>query len=315
MERTSMAASAHPPEELWTLLQACAALLRTAAPPAAVALRAGAAVHAEAGDADAVAVLTHDGAAWAPAAGLAPAAREFLSLYLPLCAPRAGGALTLGHLGQSLDGCVATASGDSCFVNDCANIEHLHRLRALCDAVVVGGATAREDDPRLTTRLVPGPNPLRVAIDPRLELGPDLRMFTDGAAPTLLVCLRGARRRPGRAVELLEVAADAHGHPDLAAVLAALHARGCQRVLVEGGGVTVSRFLAAGLLDRLHIAVAPLLIGAGRAGLQVPARGALRDCLRPRHRVFRMGQDLLYDCDLRAAGAAADSPPGAPRLV
>lgn len=309
-----MAVSAHSPEELWTVLRACAALLRTAAPPQALALRAGAAVSAEAGDVDAVVVLADDGMAWAPAAGLAPAAREFLSLYLPICAPRAG-PLTLGHLGQSLDGCVATASGDSCFVNDRANIEHLHRLRALCDAVVVGGATAREDDPRLTTRLVPGPNPLRVAIDPRLELGPELRMFSDGAAPTLVVCLRGARRRPGRAVELLEVAADAHGHPDLAAVLAGLHARGCHRVLVEGGGVTVSRFLAAGLLDRLHIAVAPLLIGAGRAGLQVPARGALRDCLRPSHRVFRMGQDLLYDCDLRAAGAAADSPCGAPRLV
>ena len=63
--------------------------------------------------------------------------------------------------------------------------------------------------------------------------------------------------------------------------------------------MTVSAFLAAGLLDRLHVAVAPFLIGAGRPAIRLPAPDLLRECARPQHRVFRMGTDVLFDCDLR----------------
>jgi diaminohydroxyphosphoribosylaminopyrimidine deaminase/5-amino-6-(5-phosphoribosylamino)uracil reductase len=75
-------------------------------------------------------------------------------------------------------------------------------------------------------------------------------------------------------------------------------------VFVEGGGETVSRFLEAGLLDRLHLAIAPLVTGAGRPGLSLPARDRIAECLRPMHRVFTMGDDVLFDCDLRAAAPA-----------
>ena len=101
-------------------------------------------------------------------------------------------------------------------------------------------------------------------------------------------------------------AADVLGVPegpgglDLADLVRHLRARGCARLFVEGGGVTVSAFLAAGLLDRLHVAVAPFLIGAGRPAIRLPAPDLLRECARPRHRVFRMGADVLFDCDLRA---------------
>ena len=78
----------------------------------------------------------------------------------------------------------------------------------------------------------------------------------------------------------------------------------------EGGGVTVSAFLEANLLDRLHVAIAPLFIGDGRPAIRLPARHLLRDCLRPRYRVFRMGGDVLFDCDLgdetREASRTAD---------
>ena len=80
-------------------------------------------------------------------------------------------------------------------------------------------------------------------------------------------------------------------------------ALGFSRIFVEGGGVTVSSFLSAGLLDRLHIAVAPLLIGAGRPAIRLPPRVRLQDCLRLQHRVYRAGMDILFDCDLRAAAA------------
>jgi len=71
--------------------------------------------------------------------------------------------------------------------------------------------------------------------------------------------------------------------------------------------VTVSLFLQAGLLDRLHLAIAPILIGNGRAAIRLPAPAALEDCHRPDYRVFRMGGDVLFDCDLRSPYRAAES--------
>ena len=86
----------------------------------------------------------------------------------------------------------------------------------------------------------------------------------------------------------------------VADMLGRLRAHGCARVFVEGGGVMVSAFLEANLLDRLQMAIAPLIIGDGRPAIRVPARANLHDCLRPRYRVFRMGGDVLFDCELAA---------------
>jgi len=87
----------------------------------------------------------------------------------------------------------------------------------------------------------------------------------------------------------------------------ALARHGLRRVFVEGGGVTVSRFLDAGCLDRLHLVVAPLLIGQGRRGLQLPPRAALADCLRPPATVHVLGEDRLWDLDLRGARDAVSA--------
>jgi riboflavin-specific deaminase-like protein len=205
--------------------------------------------------------------------------------------------LIVGHLGQSLDGFIATESGDSRFVTGPDNIVHLHRMRALCDAVIVGAGTVAADDPQLTTREVPGPNPLRVVLDPRRRLEAGRRLFTDRAAPTLLVHAAEVPGAAPRGVETLGVATGRDGL-DLPALVAALRARGCRHIFVEGGAHTVSAFVQAGLLSRLQIAVAPLLIGAGRPTVRLPGSASLSECLRARHRVFRMGTDVLFDLDL-----------------
>lgn len=212
-------------------------------------------------------------------------------------------AVTVAHLGQSLDGFIATYSGDSRYVNGRGNLVHLHRMRALCDALVVGAGTIAADDPQLTTRLVPGPNPARVVIDPERRLAAHYRVFTDGAAPTLLACRASNAPTRHGAADVLPVG-DRDGAFDLAALLAALRARGFARVFVEGGGRTVSGFLAAGLLDRLQIAVAPLIIGDGRPGIRLAAPARLGECRRPAARVYRMGDDVLYDLDLASASSA-----------
>ena len=227
-------------------------------------------------------------------------AQVLLDLYLPLLARYPGEPLALGHLGQSLDGFIATSRGESCFVTGPENILHLHRLRALFDAVVVGAETAAADNARRTTRLVPGDDPVRVVHDHRLRLRADRRVLQDGAAPTLLVCTEGAAGSGRRGLaEILAV-------PASGGRLRALHRRGPRRLFVEGGGVTVSAFLAAGLLDRLQVAVTPLLIGEGRRGLSLPAGTALGDCLRPTCRVFRMGSDILFDCEPRGRPSGGD---------
>jgi riboflavin-specific deaminase-like protein len=212
--------------------------------------------------------------------------------------------VTIGHLGQSLDGFIATHGGDSRYVNGRGNLLHLHRMRALCDAIVVGAGTVAADDPQLTTRLVPGPNPVRVVIDPDRRLGAHYRVFRDGAAPTLLACRASHAPATHGDAEVLGIP-DAGGRFDAVGLIAALRARGHARIFVEGGGRTVSSFLSAGLLDRLQLAVAPLIIGEGRPGIRLDAPTRLGDCRRPAYRVYRMGDDILFDCDLRDCGDGA----------
>ena len=294
-------------EAAWEVLRSCARLPAQGDMPRSFAWRGARLLPIPSDASDAADAIVHwDGVAgWRCVDGLSGAIADFLELYLPVCAASAARPVTVAHLGQSLDGYIATSNGDSQYVSDPQNIVHLHRMRALCDAVVVGGATVRDDDPQLTTRLATGDNPLRVIIDPKHQLSPAHRVFNDGAAMTLLVTLEGTScaqsKRVGFAdhVQVLRVRADANGNPDLQALLRALHSRGCHAVFVEGGGITVSRFVDAGLLDRMQIAVAPLFIGRGRAGMRIAGSQSLQDCLRPSYRLFRMGADLLFDCDLR----------------
>jgi riboflavin-specific deaminase-like protein len=256
---------------------------------------------------------------WSAAAGWSstpftpPAARPLLDLYLPICGVTPHRPLAVAHLGQSLDGFIATDSGDSYYVTGPANVLHLHRLRALCDAVVVGAGTVERDDPQLTVRHAQGRHPVRVILDPHRRLAPDRRVFRDTDAMTLLVCAEDAPAPPEPLpVEILALPAP-NGRLPLAVLLERLRARGWRSVLVEGGGATVSSFFEAGLLDRLQIAVAPLITGRGRRGIDLPARASIADAVRPAHRVFLMGADVLFDCDLRAT--AVDHAPAVNRVL
>jgi len=140
-----------------------------------------------------------------------------------------------------------------------------------------------------------GDNPLRVALDPKLRNAIDRHMFSDTRAPSLVIC-DDSQARPMRhgVADIVTLPAGPGGFTPRA-VLDLLATRGITRVLIEGGGLTVSRFLAAGALDVLHIVVAPILIGSGRQGITLPEIATLDDALRPPTRRHMLGDDVLFD--------------------
>jgi riboflavin-specific deaminase-like protein len=228
---------------------------------------------------------------------LTPLARLFAPILAAPTAP--DGCRVVGRLAQTLDGRIATEGGSSQWIGGREDILHTHRLRALCDVVLVGAGTVQHDDPRLTTREVAGPNPVRVILDPNRRLPATHGVFQDGAAPTLLVTATEGPATHGQA-EVLRIARGAEGL-DLAALLRALAARGLTRIFVEGGGRTVSTFLAAGLLDRLHLTVAPVILGSGIPAFSLPQAARIADGLRVRWEVWPLGQDILCDVALDRA--------------
>jgi riboflavin-specific deaminase-like protein len=232
---------------------------------------------------------------------------SLLDLYQPLL--DIGPTVAVAHLGQSLDGRIATASGASHYVTGEQDILHNHRMRALCDAVLVGAGTVRYDDPQLTVRLCAGTNPVRVVVDTERRLDIGYHVFQDGCAETLLLTAEdnvGSDKAAGKkALGKRHGLAEIIGIPRLGqglcprAIRKTLAARGLARLFIEGGGITVSRFLQAGGLDLLQVTIAPLIIGSGRMGISLPEVESLSEGIRPPVRYFRIGGDLMVECDLR----------------
>jgi riboflavin-specific deaminase-like protein len=254
----------------------------------------------------------HDSSQWLEVVGAArggslPAPRggnALWPLYGPLLSGGPNRPIVIGQVGQSLDGRIATADGHSHYINGPAAIVHLHRLRALVDAVVIGVGTAVADDPQLTVRhcLTPARSvqPARVVIDPQARLPDDAKCLRDDGARRIVV--QTCNRVRPKGVECA-VMAPSNGHVSPADILARLRGMGLNRILVEGGAKTLSRFLTAGCLDRLHVMVAPLIIGAGPVGLSLPPIARLDAALRPAVITYALpGGDVLFDCALTRAG-------------
>lgn len=240
---------------------------------------------------------------------------EFSDLFAAFAGGTPEHPFVVAQIGQSLDGRVATASGDSKYINGTAALDHLHRVRAHVDAVVVGVGTVVADDPQLTVRRVPGRNPARVVIDPRRRMPAGGQWLADDGARRCVVRAEGGDGRAPPGVETIDMACD-DSRLCPRAIVAELGRRGFARVLVEGGPATISGFLEAGALDRLHVLVAPVLIGSGRAGLDLAPIATLADALRPACTVYPLpGGEVLFDCDLRqgsdsAGGTAQDDSAG-----
>lgn len=219
------------------------------------------------------------------------------SIFDPIIAAPPGRPYVVAQLGQSLDGRIATLSGDSRAINGSAALDHLHRLRSNVDAVVVGIGTILADDPQLTVRRVNGPQPVRVIIDPNGRLPASARCLATGESDCLVLTSREGTVPKGAQSIVIEASAQ---RMEPASLLEALFKRGLKRILVEGGAVTISHFIDAGAIDRLHILLAPLILGSGIPGLSLRPIGSVGEAIRPETSVHILdGGDVLFDCDLR----------------
>jgi len=203
----------------------------------------------------------------APLGGLG--AGEIESLYGPLCAIARGQSFAVAHLAQSLDGKIAAVNGTSRWISGEEDLCHTHRMRALADAVVVGADTVLHDDPLLTVRRCSGTHPVRVVIDPERKLKAHHKVFTDRSTRTIVIA--AADRRNGADAPDVETITLPREGSVIApkAIKAALAEGGLHWLFIEGGGVTISNFLREGCLDRLHIVVAPMLLGAGQPSVEL----------------------------------------------
>jgi riboflavin-specific deaminase-like protein len=238
-----------------------------------------------------------------------PLPQPWADRFGPLQVPAADGLMVAGQIGQSLDGRTATGTGHSHYINGPEGLAHLHRLRALVDAVVIGVGTAIADDPQLTVRRVAGPNPARVVIDPSGRLPVAAKCLADDGVRRIVVMSRNVSSELSHGVERVALPMT-EGNMAPADIVAALADAGLRRILIEGGANTVSRFLAAGCLDRLHIVVAPVIIGDGPTGLSLPPINTMAEAHRPHVRAHLLGDEVLFDCSLvsqRRPGAAKKS--------
>jgi GTP cyclohydrolase II len=208
------------------------------------------------------------------------------------------------HYAQTLDGRLATRTGDSQWISGQASLVLAHALRASHAAVLVGAGTVAADDPRLTPRLVEGPAPVRVVLDSALRLSPSAHIVTDGAAPTILATTKRApvaRRREfsQRQAEVLVLPATRDGRVELGALLDELGSRGIATALVEGGAGLITAMLREGHVHRLIVSIAPMVLGSGIEAVGDLDIMRLRDALAFRRASFsQLGADVIFDGEL-----------------
>lgn len=220
--------------------------------------------------------------------------------YEPVRAAPGDRPFVVAQLGQSLDGRIATPTGESRWINQSSALDHVHRLRATVDGVVVGVGTVVADDPLLNVRHVAGRHPVRIVIDPSGRVPVDAKVFKDDGIRRIVVRATEAVGELPEGVEVIRIAPYGRTLAPVEIVTALFNA-GVKKMLVEGGAWTVSQFIDAGVVDRLHVMVAPMILGSGKTGLELRPIARLADAKRPVTDVHVMPDgDVLFDCDLRS---------------
>ncbi len=246
-------------------------------------------------------VLIHDRLWLVSAPDCDPVLRDALALYAPLAmAPliKPGGTFVLVHMAQTLDGMVSTTAGNSKWIGNEENLKHAHRVRALVDGVMVGGNTAKLDNPSLNVRQVSGDNPVRIILSDSFSEFDDLP-YIDGMRTILLRTSRNSSVSADRDdIEVIQCGKTSGGI-DIDQALAELRRAGVHSILVEGGAETFRAFFDAGAIDWLQLHVAPIIFGSGRSMLSLPVIDTVDDAVRLDCPFYtRMGDAIMVTAGL-----------------
>jgi riboflavin-specific deaminase-like protein len=234
-----------------------------------------------------------------PVAGerLPPAVAAMIELYVPYCLAAAharamGRAFAVSHFAQSLDGRIATTGGDARWIGCDENQLHAHRMRALCDAILIGARTLRRDRPSLTVRHAEGDDPVRVVLGD----ADDVCCLEQAGPGAILVIGRrdGAGRASSDQVEHV-VLPSTDGRISTRAILEALYRNGILSVYIEGGAITTSRFLAERSIDVLQLHISPMIIGPGVSAFACPSIDSVAESVRFGPHVYRsIGDGIMF---------------------
>ncbi len=206
---------------------------------------------------------------------------------------------------QTLDGRIATATGESQWISSEASSKFTHQLRAAHDAILVGAGTVIKDNPELTVRLVRGRNPLRVIVDSELNIPRQSKIFQNiSSTPTLIATSKNAsdsrfQRLAGSGAEIINIKADKKGNVDLKKLFKILAGRNISSVLIEGGAQIITSTLKNNLANRMVTIIAPKIIGSGIEAvgdLNIRKLSSAKKLLI--QKVLRRGDDIIVDSRL-----------------
>jgi diaminohydroxyphosphoribosylaminopyrimidine deaminase/5-amino-6-(5-phosphoribosylamino)uracil reductase len=225
---------------------------------------------------------------------------RLIKIYVPYCfaplyARRQKKAFAVSHLAQSLDSRIATLSGDSKWISSPDNLTHVHRMRALCDGVLIGGRTFQRDHPQLTVRRVQGRNPLRILIGS--EISPSDGLLD--ASPDPVIVIGKSQKIDLPDVEYIEMTYK-DGLIPTTDILEELYRRGVYSVFIEGGSITSSLFLKENNVDVIQLYISPMMIGEGVDSFLLPPVETIADAYS-----FKTWRYVLQDEGVLFIGAIA----------
>ena len=217
--------------------------------------------------------------------------QELFNIFLPIVLNRKKNPYIVGHLAQSLDGFIATRSGESKYISCKQNIEHIHRIRAISDVILVGARTILLDNPCLTTRLVKGNNPMRLILDPNNKLKGVEKVFKHHDKNGFRIIGSNELSKEENIFKL-PIVKNTFKLNHLIDLFKKLNKK---IIFIEGGGYTISEFYKNNCLDRLHLCLSPTIIGKGKSSFLIENKKSMKDFKNHDIRYYKMGEDILCD--------------------
>jgi diaminohydroxyphosphoribosylaminopyrimidine deaminase / 5-amino-6-(5-phosphoribosylamino)uracil reductase len=220
---------------------------------------------------------------------------DFLQLYLPLCFGAARAfhlkrTIAALHLAQTLDGRIATETGHSKWIGNQDNLIHAHRMRALCDGILIGTKTLQHDKPALSVRHVSGPTPIKIVVgnsscnfESLLENEGKVYFFTS------------IQREDIKGIECIHIPGSTAIIPPTL-MLEELFQRKIYTIYIEGGAITASTFLKDKAVDILQLFLAPKIFGSGICNFVLPSISNVDESVKFNHGSFKpMGDGILFE--------------------